>query len=943
MLMKTTVFAFVSLLFAASICAQTKVSSVEELSHPEEQLVGSISIDTVSWRNELFIVNTSGTDLHLIAFDTDNPVRIDIDLQVSCAAVNFHRIQIYEDQLFVASNFIIFEINLSTETLEHVYYPSTERRIELFSKDMHNGLLVTFARPSQLIARIDLDTKDISYKDINPSSSIFILGDYIVNASSDNLFLTAHDLIQQSEIPLVVDSKFSLINTTKNPDKRHFYDEGQVLYELSKSLELTVVCTDFETESYSDFFVFNGFIYSYGIDLGAAQLPRHFIMDLSSCQIVASFIASPFSSSLLIKNHSDDQVVIWTESSLLFFNEETYELKLFTFPVNYLIGDVTGDKYAYGYSEADYDEVEIYRLDLESEQFTTFESGLKTGFSRIMLRATDDHSFTLASNISGKNTLVEFDSSFTETRRLVYSEEQNLGLQLENDALWTKTEGAVYLPYKNNLFQIEEDSLVQLNDSLYHRGLIYVRDTLYAFYNRNDSTFFTVSHSDTLIYELQVEYRPLNGLSQRMLKAGNAIYSVASDSLTELYPTPSSEVVSLPVDINGIYNQFQDKALVLAKVDNKNLLAIYDGSDLEVLSQTETWGGPRTYQVWYENKTIRIFVFRAKDGGSVIVSTDELSGEVLFVEEVAEIRQTNYWDDQRSRRWKVFSFIDRNDGIYKVVVTDGLDVRQYDLSAESTTYGTLGIFHFANNHLFFTADGKDYVMNQDREIKELPQVRKNLEIESVLFANDKYYTIGTDEYTITVTVRSADFSGETNVFETENIRCLSYLKNYFLSSREDNTILLVLNTLDFGIELWELDLDTDEVSLFTDLNEGQKNGFKELQFMLDGQLYFTATEEDFNIQLYKIDILQQQITTTTREPIHTSFSVYPNPSSGLVFIDTPLSHLRIMSSSGAEYPVLQLDSASSVTIEVEHLPSGIYFLTGIDDQGIVRSSKVCKL
>ncbi|MFA0962405.1 T9SS type A sorting domain-containing protein [Roseivirga sp. BDSF3-8] len=128
-----------------------------------------------------------------------------------------------------------------------------------------------------------------------------------------------------------------------------------------------------------------------------------------------------------------------------------------------------------------------------------------------------------------------------------------------------------------------------------------------------------------------------------------------------------------------------------------------------------------------------------------------------------------------------------------------------------------------------------------------------------------------------------------------------------------------------GQELWVTDGTSENTIEVADIYPGEDSSWPEGLVATDGRLFFVAESPEFGRQVY-IYGKEPEVTGIGNNPVAQLVMVFPNPTSQRLFIDAKnqISELRVFDTSGKNYAVISVNKS----IDVSHLPAGIYILTG---------------
>lgn len=129
----------------------------------------------------------------------------------------------------------------------------------------------------------------------------------------------------------------------------------------------------------------------------------------------------------------------------------------------------------------------------------------------------------------------------------------------------------------------------------------------------------------------------------------------------------------------------------------------------------------------------------------------------------------------------------------------------------------------------------------------------------------------------------------------------------------------------YGVEWWE------------DKGKGQESGWHSKGYLiLDSQCYCTIPD-------YPLRWGQTEISTGVGENSEGVFAVYPNPAKqSVTLIGQQIAEARLYSVTGQLVATKPGNGTESLTMDVSGLPSGLYFVTAIGEDGSRSVLKVVK-
>ena len=144
-----------------------------------------------------------------------------------------------------------------------------------------------------------------------------------------------------------------------------------------------------------------------------------------------------------------------------------------------------------------------------------------------------------------------------------------------------------------------------------------------------------------------------------------------------------------------------------------------------------------------------------------------------------------------------------------------------------------------------------------------------------------------------------------------------------------------------GFELFEIDLENHNFDLKVDFYEGKLSSTPSNYTRTSNYLYFIARIENGGKQWFRV---KTEVTSNSHDIVIESLqklNLYPNPSTATITLDKVLERYSIYNIQGQK--VYEKSNNTNNSINIDQLPIGQYFISGLDIQGLLHSGKFVKI
>jgi hypothetical protein len=916
-------FLFIFIVFSISLSAQTKLSDIENLYHPEEFATFDYAVK-LNWKGKPYHVFTYDNVIKLSSLDDLNEPSIIIETMTDCNNVGV--IGIKGDFLYTTSSSAILEFDLSDkiQTRRFPHPKSTPSSIYWLTE---NSILIKFSGATNLerkIAKLDINTGEFYFKTIPAARHLIYSGDQFIAFEYNNQSIVKYDLGATNDTEEIFsDSNLNYIGTHNFNTSLFFQDSQNSVYNYTSDQTLTQVCEKFSLEENEYTWSDGKYFYTKNYNNQNSSSDLWSIFSIENCNYLGYVSLDLFNSEVFVENENSI-TLLYSEEKILKIDHQSFKIDTFFLGFYDRYSSIYKNGKIYLISNSEDDETLISIVDIETKEVHIYNTFLKENsfFSKGVHVHVNEAQEVLISGIFDENlTTVLFDSTITEVNRKVLTNTIDYGLSIDNSEYWNIRNDAIYINTQNNILRYSEDSLVQLNDYPFHSGSIISDGFLYGFLNRNDSTFFDVVdiQNNTSLFENNVDFQEIF-VSYELMKISDEIYLKENNGdVRKIYPYGNIETLELSNMIRTIYHKAKDKILVLTDYHD---LAWFDGESFEIV-QHEVNSYTSTYQHWNQNSVVKTLVIDS-DQGVAIFSFDEETGESFINERFNTGYYINGGYDQSGKEWKVIATFNSDNDNVTLYAFNGNQIKNIDLQ-ELEFEAVSGSYSYVNEHVFFSNRyNRSYAYSELTGVIDLSALFPDQIIADVYYANNQYYITTYSNDDVFVKSLNQELDLVTDIFSSYISDCSTLRDHYFLGKRDDENLLLVLSTAEWGKEIYNLSLTSDEVSLIADINEGPLSGFQQLEFITDNALYFTGQSERSNTQLYKIDIQNELTNSITKDEFRT-LNVFPNPVNKFLYLSEPLENILIYDLHGKA--VIQ-NTTEVKMVDVENLISGIYMIEG---------------
>ncbi len=183
-------------------------------------------------------------------------------------------------------------------------------------------------------------------------------------------------------------------------------------------------------------------------------------------------------------------------------------------------------------------------------------------------------------------------------------------------------------------------------------------------------------------------------------------------------------------------------------------------------------------------------------------------------------------------------------------------------------------------------------------------------------------------------------NGDTNSTDITNEDCVTRYNPYGIPISESK--FLCSSQCDSGNELYVLNVEDKTLKLLSDINGGPSSSFPRDFNRYKEWVYFTAIHEGKNRQWYRYPTSFMSGVDELPPLGEVKLKINPSPASSNISLEVDANQISIFNADGQHIKTLN-DYTAGQSIDVQAIPSGIYFIYAIDKYKKVTVGKFVKI
>ncbi len=943
---------FVSILFLLLFCldsnAQERVSNYEQYSQIETIARNGKSYK-LHWNDINYIVTSSGNTIKLQDPSALDQPPIVIETEMNCGS--FHKLNVVNgDFLYVGNSYEIQEIDLIEEKSTRRFSLREYGSINSMTGDNQNGIICEIFTAQNIekeYVRIDLSNGQSSLTILPPSHSVIHFQEELLVFSSDSTVLWSYNLAENSHTlltsgtslrPILSIDEGTEVLFTNSTGQIFSYDSNNVVAEkcFNQYLNLGV----YDKAFYDDKYIYK-----------QSYSEQHFgdyiftVHDKNTCVYHVAFSGRNMVRSPIYTSFDKNEYLIFQFAfEIVMLDLNTLEVDNYNTSTEFVYDIHVDENNYYFIWENSNERFEITKIDLRtgaSITHNTMEAYALFSYSNLNLTTNDSNQLICTGHFDNQHTSIVFDNDLNEVNRYNIGQVENFGLILNTPDSWKYDNEMIYSQQSRTIHIFKDGLLEASNDYRYHPSPILKDKQVFGFINMDNSTFFTKYdiEADSLHLVKELPFVQENYI-YNLYSLNEKIYQLKQyNKLVEFYPNSDAMEIEIPYDIRKVYHQANDKVLVKANIEGIYKLAWFDGEQFDVVIDEEVNSVNLIYQSWSNNTAIKILVFKSENG-HILYSFDEITGEELILEEY-QIETRIPLINNTSNKWKMMAFFEGLDAL--IIATNGKRVNTYDLSDLLFQQGWSSLFSYENDHLFFTnVNQESFIVDQFSNATNISDLVDDRQILEVIYSEDNYYFITRNSSEIVISEADKDLDVSDELARINLSSCYTVNDVQYLGKTDDEELVITIPSFEYGNELWSISPETKSVELVVDLNQSSLNGFGQVEFFNNSELYFTGSEELNNNQLYRLDVNNTSVSINEIFPKENLLKISPNPGTNEISFDTPLKNIRIINAQG-KLVISDNPSQNTKSMNISSLSNGLYFITGQSKEGRMFQSPFVKI
>ncbi|MFT6336651.1 MAG: hypothetical protein ACJATI_003411 [Halioglobus sp.] len=941
--------------FLFSIQAQQKISDIENYvqleAYSAELPKYSIELDSVH-----YAVYYDLSHLVLINLEDKNatPIRYPLDIECFDMSFNYKYHVRVENKLFIWSGNSLKIVNLEN--------PQEQSQIDIdgnfvspFMRNIDDQYIFSYSSANETlrISFINLNTNEIKNYEYPGYKFQQITENKILAMTVNNTALAVFNQETEQLTNIYTGSKISrYFNLSGSSEDFVFRDTTLTLMRYQHSTGvIDTICTINEAEK--DY---------WGVNLknhivlgqGDPSTGLYKLIGINKSDCIEVFDISNFSNGLdIIKSttiDNQDIITIIGQDNVLIYNTNTGQSSQYDIRFISLIPPKILKNQLLFFEATDIiDTKKLNIIDLVSGDRKTQNHRIVLTDNRLLITDNLEDSILIISETEYLLASINLSKTSTDYSIRDLTIPVDIGLRKRRE--WTRTGTSV----TSRKDRYNEEHLVLENIKLTAKenlGLsegYHIWDNLLAGVSDVDSASYFIIYNTLTdkIIEQQFLSDQKPSSRQPIVKFNNIYYELKNGRFIERFPL--SGPFPYPFPISGAIDfepspllQLENSFFAIKKVNSSNYSIRKFANNQETIVKSNLKTPYYQYtNLWKQNNPIILYAFYQQDiDETYLISIDSQNGEIMFSESYAgKYRITN---NSSIKDWITIKF-QKTDGTANVLHTNGIQKSQFDLPSEfHESYINVESFTANDKLLIQNRKGKLYIFDEQVAPLELSNIVDETEtINDLIYSNNQYYLLVSSLIENKIIILSDEFTFINEINNNPRSGCYNN-KSTFIGTIDKDKFLFSLHTEETGSELWTLNTLTNSVDIFYEFNSTHMSGFISFEFLSDGYAYVKGKDQDKNIQMYRIALYDESVSTEEIILSNTTVLLSPNPSNSFITFNEPLRNVIITSQSGN---VVWSQSSKNLirTIDIDILNSGLYILTGISEQQIGVTSKFIKI
>ena len=262
--------------------------------------------------------------------------------------------------------------------------------------------------------------------------------------------------------------------------------------------------------------------------------------------------------------------------------------------------------------------------------------------------------------------------------------------------------------------------------------------------------------------------------------------------------------------------------------------------------------------------------------------------------------------------------------------SDGYSIEEFDFD-ESTFVNRNNSFAYKNGFIYSVQDNMTnaYVASNGVVSDIIVDIDGGFLINDIQQMDEHVYLFG-GNYNENYVIKCDSEFNECEVVKSFQLGC--WISHIVLLGKHNDKIYFSAVGRNPSDVIWTLDTSSDEVYLYNTDEESKIRFFIKREFIHDGYVYFKASREDKNYQLFRIEISEEPVLVE-EGATDNEFDIYPNITTGDGWITTKtkLSGITIFDSGGRKVGFRKFDKQGGFTLP--NLINGYYIIRGENNTG----------
>ncbi len=273
---------------------------------------------------------------------------------------------------------------------------------------------------------------------------------------------------------------------------------------------------------------------------------------------------------------------------------------------------------------------------------------------------------------------------------------------------------------------------------------------------------------------------------------------------------------------------------------------------------------------------------------------------------------------------------------HQILEIENEEIKTFDVHSPGfSLYNRFSII--GSDKVIFDFEGFSYLYRKGQDVIKISEI-KNL---NFLLVKDSTLLFSYINTAGDLNLFEYNFiNGDTNSTDITNEDCVTRYNPYGIPISESK--FLCSSQCDSGNELYVLNVEDKTLKLLSDINGGPSSSFPRDFNRYKEWVYFTAIHEGKNRQWYRYPTSFMSGVDELPPLGEVKLKINPSPASSNISLEVDANQISIFNADGQHIRTLN-DYTAGQSIDVQAIPSGIYFIYAIDKYKKVSVGKFVKI